>query len=53
MAKFKITYSNGKTETVEQSDGHTEEQMINCRFGTCDTSKVKVELVQPKKPLKK
>lgn len=45
MAKFKITYTSGKVEEVEQSDCHTVEQMINCRFGSCDTTGVKVELV--------
>lgn len=45
MAKFKITYTDGKVEEVEQSDCHTVEQMINCRFGSCDHSGVKVELV--------
>lgn len=44
MAKFKITYTDGKVEEVEQSDCHTVEQMINCRFGSCDISGVKVEL---------
>lgn len=44
MAKFKITYADGKVEEVEQSDCHTVEQMINCRFGSRDTSGVKVEL---------
>lgn len=44
MAKFKITYTSGKVEEVEQSDCHTVEQMINCRFGSCDTFGVKVEL---------
>ena len=45
MAKFKITYTDGKVEEVEQSDCHTVEQMINCRFGSCGHSGVKVELV--------
>ena len=53
MAKFKITYTSGKVEEVEQSDCYTVEQMINCRFGSCDISGVKVELVgsteEPKK----
>lgn len=44
MAKFKITYTDGRVEEVEQSDCHTVEQMTNCRFGSCDTSGVKVEL---------
>ena len=44
MAKFKITYTDGKVEEVEQSDCHTVEQMTNCRFGSCDASGVKVEL---------
>lgn len=46
MAKFKITYTDGKVEEVEQSDCRTVEQMINCRFGSCDTTGVKVELVE-------
>ena len=46
MAKFKITYTDGKVEEVEQSDCRTVEQMINCRCGSCDTTGVKVELVE-------
>ena len=56
MAKFKITYTDGKVEEVEQSDCRTVEQMINCRFGSCDISGVKVELIsstdEPKKSVK-
>ena len=58
MAKFKIEYSNGSVQEVEQSDCHTVEQFINCRFGSCDTSKIKVTLADetapaPKKTTKK
>ena len=51
MAKFKITYADGKVEEVEQSDCRTVEQMTNCRFGSCDTTGVKVELVGEEKEL--
>ena len=33
MAKFKIKWSTGKEEQVEQSDCETVEQYVNCRFG--------------------
>lgn len=45
MAKFKITYSSGVEEEVEQSDCHTVEQMINCRFGTIDLTDLGVSVV--------
>lgn len=45
MAKFKITYSSGVEEEVEQSDCHTVEQMINCRFGTIDLTNLGVSVV--------
>ena len=45
MAKFKVIYSSGIVQECEQSDCFTVEQFINCRFGTCDTSSAKVELV--------
>jgi hypothetical protein len=56
MAKFKVEYSNGVVQEHEQSDCHTVEQFINCRFGSCDTSSVKVTLLEevaPKKTAKK
>ena len=56
MAKFKIEWSKDRVEEVEQSDCKTVEQFINCRFGSCDISGVKVELVsstdEPKKSVK-
>lgn len=33
MAKFQIEWDDGKVEVVEQSDCHTLEQYLNCRFG--------------------
>lgn len=45
MSKFKITFSSGLEQTVEQSDCQTVEQLINCRFGSCDTTGIKVELL--------
>jgi len=34
MAKFEVTYADGTVKVEEQSDCHTLEQFINCRFGT-------------------
>lgn len=48
MAKFKITWPNGKSEKVEQSDCETVEQYINCRFGRGVKSDAKVTLIKPK-----
>lgn len=33
MGKFSVEWDNGKTEVVEQSDCHTLEQFLGCRFG--------------------
>ena len=33
MAKFQVEWDDGKVEVVEQSDCHTLEQYLNCRFG--------------------
>lgn len=55
MATFNVTYPDGTKRTETQSDCSTMEQFINCRFGSADTSKVKVELegAAPKKTPKK
>lgn len=45
MAKFKITWSEGVDEIVEQSDCDTVEQFENCRFGSAKTAAT-VELVE-------
>jgi hypothetical protein len=49
MASFEVTYADGTVKVEEQSDCHTAEQFINCRFGSADTSKISVELVKPAK----
>ena len=54
MAKFIVTYADGVTKTEEQSDCATVEQFVNCRFGSADTSGIKVsiegeEVAAPKK----
>ena len=52
MAKFNVEYADGTKKVEEQSDCATVEQFISCRFGTCDTSKVKVTLDgEEKKPV--
>ena len=33
MARFKITWASGLETEYEQSDCHTVEQFVNCRFG--------------------
>jgi hypothetical protein len=53
MAKFKIEWSKGKVEVVEQSDCQTVEQFINCRFGSNAKPAAKVTLVKPKVEEKK
>lgn len=46
MAKFQVKYpATGLVQVHEQSDCHTVEQFINCRFGSCDTSGVEVTLL--------
>lgn len=57
MAIFNVTYADGSTKVEEQSDCSTVEQFINCRFGSADTSGIKVsiegeEAVAPKKAKK-
>lgn len=52
MAKFKVQYANGDAQEVEQSDCRTVEQFMNCRFGSTDTSGVKVELIGVETPAK-
>lgn len=48
MAQFNITYPDGTQKLEEQSDCRTVEQFRNCRFGSCDSSQVKIELVDKK-----
>ena len=50
MAQFDVTYPDGTQKLEEQSDCSTVEQFRNCRFGSCDSSQVKVELVVDKSP---
>lgn len=47
MAKFQITWPDGKVEVVEQSDCSTVDQYINCRFGSNGSGEAKVELSAP------
>lgn len=58
MATFSVTYADGTTKTEVQSDCETVEQFLNCRFGSVDTSSIKVsiegeEVPSPKKTTKK
>ena len=48
MARFKITWASGLETEYEQSDCHTTEQFINCRFGAGAKLTAKVELVGEK-----
>lgn len=45
MARFKITWDSGVETEYEQSDCHTVEQFVNCRFGAGAKLTAKVELV--------
>jgi hypothetical protein len=53
MAQFNVTYSNGEERIENESSAETVEQFINIRFGSCDTSKVKVTLVGEESPAPK
>ena len=60
MAKFQVEWDDGKVEVVEQSDCHTLEQYLNCRFGAGKEIPAKVvqldgiqETPAPKKSAKK
>ena len=53
MAQFNVTYKDGTEKVEEQSDCSTVEQFINCRFGSADTSSVKVTLVGEEAPAPK
>lgn len=60
MAKFQVEWDDGKVEVVEQSDCHTLEQYLNCRFGAGKEIPAKVvqldsieEQPAPKKTAKK
>jgi len=48
MARFKITWDSGVETEYEQSDCHTVEQFINCRFGAGAKPTAKVEIVGEK-----
>lgn len=48
MARFKITWASGVETEYEQSDCHTVEQFVNCRFGAGAKLTAKVELVGEK-----
>ena len=48
MARFKITWASGLETEYEQSDCHTVEQFVNCRFGAGAELTAKVELVGEK-----
>lgn len=48
MARFKITWASGLETEYEQSDCHTVEQFINCRFGAGAKLTAKVEIVGEK-----
>lgn len=48
MARFKITWDSGVETEYEQSDCHTVEQFVNCRFGAGAKPTAKVELIVEK-----
>lgn len=48
MARFKITWESGAETEYEQSDCHTVEQFINCRFGAGAEVTAKVEIIGEK-----
>lgn len=48
MARFKITWASGLETEYEQSDCHTAEQFVNCRFGAGAELTAKVEIVGEK-----
>lgn len=48
MARFKITWASDLETEYEQSDCHTVEQFINCRFGAGVKLTAKVEIVGEK-----
>ena len=48
MARFKITWESGAETEYEQSDCHTVEQFVNCRFGAGAEVTAKVEIVGEK-----
>ncbi len=48
MARFKIIWASGLETEYEQSDCHTVEQFVNCRFGAGAKLTAKVEIVGEK-----
>ena len=48
MARFKIIWASGLETEYEQSDCHTVEQFVNCRFGAGAKPTAKVEIVGEK-----
>lgn len=48
MARFKIIWASGLETEYEQSDCHTVEQFVNCRFGAGAEPTAKVEIVGEK-----
>lgn len=53
MAKFQIEWDNGVVEIVEQSDCHSIEQYMNCRFGAGKEVPAKVVLLGNEEPVAK
>lgn len=56
MARFQIEWDDGKVEEVEQSDCHTLEQYLNCRFGAgkeVPAKVVQLDGIEAVKPAKK
>ena len=56
MARFQIEWDDGKVEEVEQSDCHTLEQYMNCRFGAgkeVPAKVVQLDGIEVVKPVKK
>lgn len=48
MARFKITWPTNFVSEYEQSDCHTVEQFVNCRFGAGVELDAKIEILGEK-----
>jgi hypothetical protein len=46
MSKFHIVWPDGTEEDAVHDDCSTVEEFINCRFGSSDSSKAKITLVE-------
>lgn len=48
MARFKVTWPTNLVSEYEQSDCHTVEQFVNCRFGAGVELDAKIEILGEK-----